>query len=565
MTESLIARHNKRMMNLPEIPSSAIQPVMSALLSFGLIDMMLRKFGATRDRHPADYGASWVDHLAWGADSAFVAARLIFSGQFVGASAVLRSQMERWTENVAYNYGVKHISGESAAEFAARAWSRGHEKYPSAIKQESDTNVESEISELDFWEDERRSLGFQGPSVIVGKDYRVYPGTLMELLSELLHGRGDFIKVLRWDACDLLADEPTELVEASQWLSDVLMLYLRQIRVCLATLAMEQGKPELAPALFALPERIYAGGDAPIPSSLFPLLPQTGLSPDILERMRSASYAYEEVMRGRRPAGRLFRDGEMVHLHFYERRARAGRWALKALEEEKEKLGDGFNIDGLGGRDSTNVMATEMAGVLSLWLGDSPEGNAAAMCASALRTAHWLWLEDDDRSMAALRVVLEQCARLRVWATKPGKAAKLEESLSSTPKDWVNAAGWRRLAPLNRALGEFAHFHARIRRQGAWEILVGVQSNGGSPDSIYTARGHILETMTAMVMVESTRSVARISPVMENAFREITADTFTDPDELQARLEEFLDRAMSLKDVPRGPYAFHGPAQESAE
>ncbi|MFD9427971.1 MULTISPECIES: hypothetical protein [unclassified Streptomyces] len=71
--------------------------------------------------------------------------------------------------------------------------------------------------------------------------------------------------------------------------------------------------------------------------------------------------------------------------------------------------------------------------------------------------------------------------------------------------------------------------------------------------------------MTAMVMVESTRSVARISPVMENAFREITADTFTDPDELQARLEEFLDRAMSLKDVPRGPYAFHGPAQESAE
>jgi hypothetical protein len=565
VTEALISRHNTRMTNLPKIPSSAIQPVMSALLSFGLIDKALRKLGATRDRHPADYGASWVDHLAWGADSAFVAARLIFSGQFVGASAVLRSQMERWTENVAYNHGVEHIAGESAAEFAARAWSRGHEKYPSAIRQESDTSVGSEISDLDFWEDERKPQGLQGPSVLIGKDYHVYPGTLMELLSELLHGRGDFIKVLRWDACDLLTNEPTELVEASQWLSDVLMLNLRQIRVCLATLALEKGKPALAPALFALPERIYAGGEPPAPQSLFPLLPRTGLSPDILEQMWRASYAYEEVMRGRRPAGRLFYDSEMVHLHFYERRARAGRWALKTLEDEKEKLGDDFNIDGLSARDSVNVIATEMAGILSSWLGNSPEGNAAAMCASALRTAHWLWLEDDDRSMAALRVVLEQCARLRVWAMKPEKAAKLEESPSSTPKDWVNAAGWRRLAPLNRALGEFAHSHARIRRQGAWKILVGVQEDEESPDSIYTARGHALETVTAMVMVETTRSVAQLSPVMEKAFRDITAEIFADVDELQARLEDFLDRAMKLKDVPRGPYAFRGPASDPDE
>ncbi|MFJ5191629.1 hypothetical protein ACIQCQ_05775 [Streptomyces sp. NPDC088394] len=553
------------MMNLAEIPSRVIEPVMSALLSFGFIDMALRELGATRDRHPADYGEKWVDHLAWGADSAFVAARLIFSGQFVGASAVLRSQMERWTENLAYNYNVKHIPGESAAEFAARVWSLGHAKYPSAMREETDRSVGAEVSTLDFWEDERKAKGLQGPSVVIGKGYRVYPGTLMELLSEHLHGRGHFLEASRWDACDLLNGEATEVVEASQWLSDVLMLNLRQIRVCLATLAREQGKPGLVPALFSLPERTYAGGAAPVPPSMFPLLPQTGLSPGVLEQMRMASFAYEEVMRGKRPAGRLFHDGEMVHLYFYERRARAGRWALKALGEEKSKLGERFNIDGLAGRDTENVLATEMAGLLSVWLGKTPQGDAAAMCASALRSAHWLWLEDDDRSMAAMRVVLEQCARLRVWTMKPEKAAKLEESSTSTPKDWMNAAGWRRLAPLNRALGEFAHFHARIRRKGAWEILVGVQENGESPDSIYTARGHVLQTVTALVMLESVRSVARLSPVMENAFREITAEIFSDASELQANLEAFLDRVMKLKDVPRGPYAFRGPAVDADE
>ena len=568
VAETLIARHNKRMSQLGNFPPRATEPIMSALLSFGYIDMALRELGASQDRHPANYGETWVDHLAWGADSAFVAARLLFSGQYVGASAVLRSQLERWTENVAYNSKVKHNPGESTPEFAARAWSQGHSNYPSTSRQEAeraDFKVGSDVADLDFWEDERRAPSLQGPSVTIGKDYRVYPGALMALLSELLHGRGDFIEVLRWDTCHLFSGEPTELVEASQWLSDVLMLNLRQIRLCLATLAQEQSKPLLAQSLFALPERIYAGPVAPAPSSLFPLLPQTGLSSEILEQMQLASHAYGQVMKGKRPAGRLFRDDEMVHLYFYERRARAARWALKALESEQKKLGDKFDIDHLGSRDAINVLATEMAGILSLWLESTRQGDAAAMCSSALRTAHWLWLEDDDRSMAALRVVLEQCARLRVWSMKPEKAARLEESPTSTPKDWINAAGWRRLAPLNRALGEFAHSHARIRREGGWEILVGVQDNEDSPDLIHTARGHALETLTAMVMTESARSVAQISPVMANSFREITADTFADPEELQIRLEDFLDRAHSLKDVPRGDYTFRGPAQEPDE
>ncbi len=60
VVEALIARHNKRMMHLDQMPSSAIEPVMSALLSFGFIDKALRELGATRDRHPAHYGDTWV-------------------------------------------------------------------------------------------------------------------------------------------------------------------------------------------------------------------------------------------------------------------------------------------------------------------------------------------------------------------------------------------------------------------------------------------------------------------------------------------------------------------------
>ncbi|MFE5538123.1 hypothetical protein [Streptomyces sp. NPDC056492] len=550
------------MSRIGQAPDSSIEPVMSALLSFGMIDTALRNLGATPDRHPSDYGDSWVNHLAWGADSAFLAARLLFSGQYVGAAAVLRSQFERWTENAAHNANVTHTPGESAATFAARAWEKCHKKFPSADRNKvpPSFHLSPDIASLDFWEDERRADEFQGPSILIGKDYRVFPGSSMNLLSEFLHGRGPFIDVCRWEAAELLLGEPTQLTECTQWLTDIVTLNLRQIRLCLATLAMEQGKPNLAHGLFSLPERTYAGKVGPIAPSLFPMMPQTGLSEGALQTYRDATLAYDQVTLGMRPAGRLYRDDEMVRLFFYERRGRAARWAQKMLKMEEARLGDSFNLAGLTHRNTERVMAAEMAGIASAWLGDTPHGNAAAMCSSALRSAHWLWLEDDDRSMALLRVALEQCARLRVWTSKPEKAQKLEESPTATPKDWLNAAGWRRLASLNKALGEFAHFHARIRLGGAREILTKMQVNGDSPDAIYTARGHALDGVTALIMAESSSAVGTVSSIMQSEFERITSEFFPDPGGIQADLEALLSRAMVLKDAPLGDYSLRGPA-----
>jgi hypothetical protein len=63
---------------------------------------------------------------------------------------------------------------------------------------------------------------------------------------------------------------------------------------------------------------------------------------------------------------------------------------------------------------------------------------AAAVVSSSLRSAYWLWLEDDDRAMATLRCTLEQTARLRTWHLKPAKAATLEP----TPQ-LRQGTGWR--------------------------------------------------------------------------------------------------------------------------
>ncbi|MFI1533916.1 hypothetical protein [Streptomyces anandii] len=550
---------------MSSIPPDSITSVMSALLSFGYTDVALRKMGVTRNRHPASYGDSWVDHLGWGADSAFVAARLLFSGQFAGAAAVLRSQFERWTENAAYNSGVHHEKGETAASFAARAWSSCHRGYPSILKVHKEAigyNFGSTLDDLDFWEDRREPVGFQGPDVLIGENYKVYPAALMEFMSELLHGRGRFTDVVRWESAGLLEGAPPFLAEASQLLSDVLMLNLRQVRLCLATLAEEQGSPQLAAGLFSLPELTYAGDEGPIYSSLFPLLPETGLSSRCVAQLQAAAHNYERVMKGGRPAGRLYRDNEMTLLYFYERRARAAHWAVKSLEEEKSHLKDGFNLEVLSSRSTMHVMAAEMSAAVANWLGNTPQGDAAALCSSALRSAHWLWLEDDDRAMALLRVVLEQSARLRTWSSKPDKGAKLEASAASTPKDWLNAAGLRRLQPLNRALGEFSHFHAKIRLDGARDILVKIQKNGDSPNSLHTARGHALDAMAALVMAESIRCVKSISPIVSGAFEEIAKEVFVEEGDadLQSSLENLLQRALLLKDASLGDYSLRGPA-----
>lgn len=559
--EAMIARHNQRMLNMEKLPPVAVEPLMSALLSIGYMDFAFRELGVTRDRPPSSYGDSWIDHLSWGADSAYAAARLLFSGQFVGGTVILRSQFERWTENAAYNTGVVHRNGESAASFAGRAWAKCHDNFPFAPRVVSGGG-DGGITENSSSECPQGSV--DDPVVLIGGDHRVYPAKLMDSMSNLLHARGPWVGVVRWEAGQLLdGPPPPSLGDCAASLSDVLMLNLRQIRLCLATLAQEQGRSHLPQKIFTSSfERAYGGGRGPKFPSLIPLLPEAGLQPAIVAGLVAAAQAHADVMRGRRPAGRLYRDDEFAHLHFYERRARAARWAIKAFEMEKERIGD-LDFNHLASRNFRYLVAAEMAGLMSVWLQGSPAGDAAAACSSALRSAYWLWLEDDDRTLGALRVLLEQCARLRAWTEKPERAEKLEGLSSTTPKDWMNAAGWRRLSALNKALGEFSHAHANVRMDGAREILQKIQEGDLDPDhSLHLARGSALDALAILLLAESITSTSKISPVIGASFLEIVDDVLMDKDHLARSKESLFNRSMAQKDAPLGDYSYRGPADK---
>ncbi|WP_217235494.1 hypothetical protein [Streptomyces sp. AC555_RSS877] len=560
--EALIARHNARMLAMAELPPETVKPVMSALLAIGYMDFAFRKLGVNAKRPPSSYGGNWIDHLAWGTDSVYAAARLLFCGQFLGAATILRSQFERWAENAAYNTGVVHKQGESAASYAGRAWAKCHANYPFARRSIGPAESITDDAARPSWDEEVEQHSPDGPSITIGRDYAVYPVQLLESMSNFLHGRGPWVDLVHWEAGQLLsAQVPNSLTDASEALSDVITLILRQVRLCLAALAEEQGMNDLPLKILSSSlERQNGGAEPPRLQSLFPLLPASGLQTGTVAGLRDAAKAHSEVMRGKRPAGRLYQDDEFAHLHFYERRARAANWALTAFDMEKERNGE-LDFKHLDNRNFRYIVASEMAGIISVWLKGTPTGDAAASCSSALRTAYWLWLEDDDRALASLRIVLEQSARMRVWTEKPEKAEKLQASSSTTPKDWVKAAGWNRLSALTRALGEFSHSHANVRLDGAREILEKIQREDlDAEDSIHLARGHALDALTILLLGESINTATKLSPSIGNAFIEIVDDVLMDKGVLAKNREDLLNRTLAQKDAPRGDYSFHGPA-----
>ncbi len=151
-------------------------------------------------------------------------------------------------------------------------------------------------------DEETEQHSSDGPSVNVGLDHEVHPVELMESMSEFLHGRGPWRELAHWDAGQLFDAEPPRILrDASESLADVITLILRQVRLCLATAADEQGKINLpAKVLSRSFERAHAGSVGPKFWSLAPLLPKAGLRPEVVLGLEDAARAHTEVMLGRR-------------------------------------------------------------------------------------------------------------------------------------------------------------------------------------------------------------------------------------------------------------------------
>lgn len=565
VAEALIARHNLRMERVQRDHDAHKVYVLSALAPVAPMYINLVRAGVDTKRPPSSMAGGWTEHMTWGLDSAVAAVRLLLCGQLVGAAAVVRNQLERWVLHRAHNADLVQEKGESIADFVARAWSipeRFHEDWFPDGSPESDIGAAAAGEAHDTDGPVGSVTEDRDHAHVFTSDGRVLcPGRTYSGLSELLHARLS-AGALRWDAVGLLRGDAwsEDVAETVDLVVAGVTLCLRQIRAGVAWKALRDGRPDVAAGLRTLLDSFSLAGERdgrfetallgyfksagvslpaefesnderrrppsyteiidvysvaptfPPLMSLAPLVPHEGLSEQARDWAAHAAAAFEAVTRGDRPAGRLYNDAELTVYAFGWQRHRAIMCATQSMVNERELLGDAFNADGLNGRAQSWVILTEATSLAATWMKPGPASDAAALIGSGLRSTYWLWLEDDSRSMAVLRCVLEQTARMRTWRTKPGKAAKLETAAATRPRDWLEAAGWRRLTALNRALGEFAHTKPGSRWSGAHELLSRLQVDADPERAIYTARGAAIDFVAALAAAEVLAVTADLSP-----------------------------------------------------
>jgi hypothetical protein len=416
--------------------------------------------------------------------------------------------------------------------FIARVWSTPQQLSPMVRPHFDLAETESMTDELEgvVTHDEPEPDHLHVP---LSDGREICPAVVYGYLSELIHAR-EFPAAIRWSAGQLV--EANGEVDAQAYgvvelITEALALCIRQMRIAVLWLAQSRnsipGREALArmddtfseataeetgaPPPINSPERQFVR--PPLPA-LMPLLPEEGLSPGPMGVLRQGAYSFDSILAGWKPNGNYLRDDQMVCFNFMWHRYASATFAVKALESEKEQLGEDYDEASLGGRAGQWVILTEAASLVGKWVTNTHAGNALSLIGSSLRSAYWLWLEDDDRSMSVLRSVLEQTARSRAWRLKPTKAAELENRWQTTPRDWLEAAGWRRLTALNRALGEFAHVKATSRWLGARELLSELQLNVDSKSAIYTARGASLDIVSLLVAKEVLAWCEGVSPTI---------------------------------------------------
>jgi hypothetical protein len=486
-------------------------------------------------------------------------------GQIVGAAALARNQLERWTLHRATNAGLQQRSGESTTEYVARIWTVkddfNPEWFSTSDPPESLGEAEGEAGEPDI--DHRH--------VVISDGSEICPAVLYELLSEIMHGRM-LSDAIAWDSAGLLefSEWPDDMFVAVGVVADAMTLCLRELRIAAAALSRRTGGDHAADGLMSSldtfsqrsPEPEAQPEDhetwpaprvlTPPLTTLIPLLPNEGLSLEVVHAVSRLAAVYSSVLRGQRPAGRLFRDDELTTYAFAWHRARSIRTAKAALDAEKRMKGDEFDIDSLTGRASRWILLTESVSLLGRWHQRRESAAAATLIGTALRSSNWLWLEDDDRAMGVLRCVLEQTARLRTWRVKPAKAAVLENREETTPRDWIEAAGWKRLAALNKALGELAHTKSTSRWTGARELLARFQMNVDDRVAIYTARGASIDFVEQLVAQELCAEMKPISTTISEALIEVFGHVGWEMGLQGQTVEEQLDHIWSHRKASLG-------------
>lgn len=568
------------MEHIESLPEFIKGPMLSCLAPIPVIDKFLIHYGADSRRHPSSYVGEWVDHLAWGVDSAVTAVRLLLCGQVVGAATIARTQFERWTMHRAFNANIQQSPGEKTIDYIARTWSSGDvfkTIHQPVNHSESFPDQDDEIISIEEPESDHQHIH-------TSDGFEICPPMLYGLLSEMMHGR-ELIDAIGWDGESLLRsqDWPDEVFIAIAAITDTITLCLRQIRIAGMSIAAEAGDASGVRLMrasldgFSEPsegnansqedagDTVYSTKSSQEPTfskgylaappliALAPLLPREGLRDDWVHVIEAMANTFTATSKGHRPAGRLFQDDEFVMYAFAWHRSRSVRFARSVMLTESEDLGDNFDIDAFGGSVNLSVALTEAASLLAKWHPRQESAAAASLIGSAVRSSYWLWLEDDSRALGILRCVLEQTSRLRVWRMKPDKAMTLEQRAETTPRDWLEKAGWKRLSALHKALGEYAHTSATSKWSGAHQLLAQLQP-GADPDrAILTARGAAIDFVALLAAREITTEIHNISePVaitLEALFERYGFDMSKDSSKIESHFNHIWEkRGASLGD-----------------
>jgi|SRR6266566_971522 len=484
-------------------------------------DAVLCKAGAGWSLAPDCWGRpTWPDMLRWGLDKAADTCRLLRVGLTYGAVVTARAQLERWTLNVAFHHKVAAIGDtESAADYVRRVWS----VYPE-----------------------------------VAESFDV--GLAWSELSEWLHGRGLITAALGEIADAAGGTVPGALAGGTaggmlgvhQRVSALAEIVLRQARGGISLVAVDHYGHKFTPALQAtLPPDTAAGDEL---ARFLPLLKALDFQAVFGGTGREAQLQAEiyRLFVGDSATADMLASGTSPPLAasaMLERRGRAVNRAQMAFKDEQERLGDEFAPERLEIRLFRYIAISEAAFLTAGWAGGR-EADALRTAAAALQSAWWLWLEDTDDAMPCVRGVLEQTSRARAHRVKPARAARVEDTgAAASPARWLEAAGWKRLAVLGRALGEFAHVSLRARWSGARDALSAMQASGiPHPDS--TARGHALDAASCLLAHEVAVRLDQACPAVGSAFR--ARVTGLGIDHHERYVEELLQRSLDLRGTDFG-------------
>jgi hypothetical protein len=572
------------MTNLMKLPTEYRVSAIESLGPIGLLDAAHESIGIPLVRTPVLQTGTWPWDLGWGVDSAVAATRLLLAGQIVGAATIARQQLERWTLVLARIAGLTKSPSEPFTDFVARAWTEFLSWSPEAIQ---DLETPSEASETPDIDEPTETVepDFYHRHLTLSDGSEICPSFVYMVLSEIMHARV-CLDVTTWESRDLLDTKslPDSWFIPICAVSDALSLSLVQIGIVSASAVAHKGDHDLVARLaeyWKWPHRFSkrdAESDArefwsppsdTVPTAryrprppdpvtpnlvaLMPLTPIEGLLPANVAYLDKQRWTYATIRNGFRPAGRLYRDDELATLLFDAHRFSAVQLAVQGLRSEAQKFGESFNPRSISQRGSSYILVSELAALVSTWT----EGSISAalkLISSSLRSAYWLWLEDDDRAMATLRCTLEQSARIAATLKNPKRAEGME-GRPTLPSRWLEAAGWKRLKILNDALGEYSHAQKQVDPVGPRLLLLALQMDAAeNPDAVFTARRHALDWVAEFATRSTIDALRPISVKIADSAVDML-DTYGPFDLSEARKEQVLNHAW-------GPS--RGPIQTSA-